>query len=174
MKKNMTNSILSVVLAILLFVSHAPNAAAATGQPTAEQTRESRITFTNISQLAPNESIQYTVVDENGMEATVGIEAVAPNARQANGGLVHRVWYSSPAVKAEFYMAVNGNKVTSVYDDSITTTGCTYSNDNLTMTSTYGKLSFSVSYAGGLFSDKCWLKGTVTGSDDAIDVDWQM
>lgn len=173
MKKRMTYSVLAAVLTILLSISLCPNAAASTGQPTAEQTEKNHITFTNISQLAPNESVQYIVVDENGMEATVGIEAVLPHGRQANSGLVHRVWYSSPVIKAEFYMAVSGNKVTSVYNDSIIVTGGSYSNDSLTKTSTYGKLSFQVSYAG-LISDKCWLQGTVTGSDDAIDVDWDM
>lgn len=111
--------------------------------------------------------------DENGREATVGIEALSPRGRGANAGLVHRVWYTSIAVRAEFYMTVSGNRVTSVYDDSISTTGCTYSGDNLTMTSAYGKLSFNIS-TSGLMTKKCWLQGTVTGSDDEITVDWDM
>ena len=174
MKKRMISSIMSAVLAILLAVSTCPNAAAAQGQPNTKSTGKNHVTFTNISQLAPNESIQYTVLDENGMEATVGIEAMTPRGRQANGGLVHRVWYSGVTIKAEFYMTVSGDRVTSVYNDSITIVAGSYSDEDLTKTSTYGRLSFKMTSIGNLMTKKCWLQGTVTGSDDAIDVDWDM
>ena len=37
-----------------------------------------------------------------------------------------------------------------------------------------GKLSFKVTSLGSIMSGKCWLKGTVTGSEDKIDVTWRM
>lgn len=37
-----------------------------------------------------------------------------------------------------------------------------------------GKLIFTVDAYAGVASAKCWLKGTVTGSDNAINVNWQM
>lgn len=40
--------------------------------------------------------------------------------------------------------------------------------------SVYGKLSFKVTSLGSIMSGKCWLKGTVTGSEDKIDVSWRM
>lgn len=71
-------------------------------------------------------------------------------------------------------MTVSGNKVTSVYDDSISVVGGTYEDEELTSTTTYGKLTFKVKSIAGIITGKCWLKGTVTGNDNKIDVTWQM
>lgn len=75
---------------------------------------------------------------------------------------------------SKLYMTVSNNTVTSVFDDTISVIGGTYEDDELTMTSTYGKLSFKVTSLGSIMSGKCWLKGTVTGSEDKIDVSWRM
>ena len=76
--------------------------------------------------------------------------------------------------QCRIYMTVSNNTVTSVFDDTISVIGGTYEDDELTMTSTYGKLSFKVTSLGSIMSGKCWLKGTVTGSEDKIDVTWRM
>lgn len=141
-------------------------------QASAEQTSEHSVSFKGLSNLKVNENITYTVTDENGQPATVGIECVAASARA--GWTEWKVWYTGLTVNAHFYMKVSNNKVTSVYDPWILTIGGTYSDDSLTRTSTYGKLSFKVEAYASLAAMSCWLKGTVTGSNDDIGVTWCM
>ena len=71
-------------------------------------------------------------------------------------------------------MTVSNNKVTSVYDEWILTVGFTYSDASLTKTSTYGKRSFTATIYGDFASLSCWLKGTVTGTDNDITVTYSM
>ncbi len=71
-------------------------------------------------------------------------------------------------------MTVTNNVVTSVYDEWILVIGGTFSDNALTMTSSYGKLQFNVSAYGGIFTGLCWLKGTVTGINNDITVSFQM
>ena len=80
-------------------------------------------------------------------------------------------------------MTVSNNKVTSVYDEKhnfgstgewILTVGFTYSDASLTKTSTYGKRSFTATIYGDFASLSCWLKGTVTGTDNDITVTYSM
>jgi len=70
-------------------------------------------------------------------------------------------------------MTVTDNKCTSVYDKWIMVIGGTYDNAALSRGSSYGKLEFDVTTAG-IFQTTCWLKGTVTGSNNEIDVSFQM
>lgn len=85
-----------------------------------------------------------------------------------------QVWYRGIGAYVEFYMTVTNNRVTSVYDYSISFTGFSYEDASLTKTSTYGKLTFTTKSIAGIVAGTCWLKGTVTNSDNEITVDWQM
>ncbi len=71
-------------------------------------------------------------------------------------------------------MTVSNTKVTHVYDDWILIIGGAYDNASLTKTSTYGKQSFKVETYAGVMAAACWLKGTVTGSGNNINLTWQM
>lgn len=121
-----------------------------------------------------NEKMEEVVTDSNGNIAIVGIERVIDGQSCYSAGSTWRVWFTGVTINAEFYMTVSNNTVTSVFDDTISVIGGTYEDDELTMTSTYGKLSFKVTSLGSIMSGKCWLKGTVTGSEDKIDVTWRM
>ena len=70
-------------------------------------------------------------------------------------------------------MDVSGNKVIDVRDYAITVFAGSYDDATRTQRSTYGRLSFKVSTLE-LYSATCWLKGTVTGSDNDIEVTWSM
>ena len=130
------------------------------------------VTFSGLSQLAAGEQMERQVTDAAGNTAVVGIEKVQRNARA--GGETWQVWYKGLNADVEFYMTVSNNRVTSVYDYSISLVGSTYEDADLSMTSTYGKLTFKHVAILGLSSSTCWLKGTVTGENDEIVVDWQM
>lgn len=166
-------AILAALLVLVMLISSCPTAFAATSHPIAELKSENCVTFSNLLQLAPYESIQYTIKDRNGNPATVGIETIPQNNMRASG-LTHRVWYSGVLIYAEFYMEVSNNQVTSVYDDSVSVRIGSHKNKSLTYTSTQGKLTFEVTSALGGASSDCWLKGTVTNSNNEITVDWKM
>lgn len=150
--------ILSVLLTSVMLLALCPCSFAA---------EEHHVVFTQVSQLGPGETLQQEV---DG--AVVGIERV-PGASRA-GGQTWRVWYEGLNTTVEFYMTVSGNEVTSVFDYSISLFGSSYDDPVLSMTSTYGKLTFTRKAILGITSATCWLKGTVTGVDDQIDVTWQM
>ena len=171
MKKS-RKSILCLVLAAVLALSLCPSALAAENVPAAIQEGENRVVFSNISHIAAGESVQYAIHKADGSTAVVGIESVSQYAR--GGGRTFRVWYRSVGVDVEFYMTVLNNRVTSVYDYSISLLAATFEDAELTKTSTYGKLTFTAKALGGLAASTCWLKGTVTGVDDEIETTWQM
>lgn len=171
MRKHM-RKILSAVLVSLMLVSLCPMALAAEIQPPVNADAENSITFSGLNQLDPGESVKYEINGADGTEITVGIERVEAPARAS--GRTWRVWYAWLTNNVEFYMTVANNKVTSVYDYSISLFGSSYEDANLTKTSTYGKLTFTHKALGGLSASTCWLKGTVTGEDDQIEVSWQM
>lgn len=172
-------SIAAFILTVILLFSMNPDALAA-DRRYPEQPVENTVVFPDLSTLHAGESIQRTVLDAEGNEAVIGIRKVeesntdSERMRTASAGETWQVWYSGLTIRAEFYMTVSNNRVTSVYDDMITVIGGSYSNVRLTSTSTYGKLSFSVTGIIGLTTTSCWLKGTVTGEDDQIEVTWQM
>lgn len=169
MRKYFRN-IFSLILALIMVSSTCSNALAG-NLLKAEEPGEHRVTF-SLSRLEEEGRLQYTVIEPDGSEATVGIEKIQTLARAA--GQTWRVWYTWLTNSVEFYMTVSDNKVTSVYDEMISITGGSYSNVKLTKTTAYGKLSFTASAIGGLVSRDCWLKGTVTGENDEIDVTWSM
>jgi hypothetical protein len=167
--KHTQKKFFAILLAVALSLFLCPEAFATAPWPSAEPIGENCVVF---SHLMSNESVQYTFTDQSGHPAVVGIEVISPSDQSR--GLVHRVWYTSIYISAEFYMDVYNNKVTSVYDDSITIRGGSFDHETLTKTSMYGKLTFDTTTAIGGVSGKCWLKGTVTGSNDKITVDWKM
>ena len=162
--------LLSVVLVVLLWLVASPMAYAMENDGTKVQV----VSFTNLAQMDVNEKVEQIIIDSNGNNAIVGIERVADSRSSYSTGSSWRVWFTGVTINAEFYMTVSGNIVTSVYDDTISVIGGTYEDDELTMASNYGKLSFKATSLGAIMSCKCWLKGTVTGSDNKIDVTWQM
>lgn len=163
--------VLSAWLAVILCTTVTPVAFA---MGASENVGEQVVTFSDFTQLAENQRLEKSVIDSNGNMAVVGIERVADGRSCYNTGSTWRVWFTGVTINAEFYMTVSNDAVTSVYDDSISVIGGTYEDDELTMTSTYGKLSFKVTSLGSIMSGKCWLKGTVTGSENKIDVTWRM
>lgn len=167
--KQSSKKFLSLVLAAVLSVTLLAQNAFAAEQP--PRYGKNSVTFSNLSSVAPDSCLTFDVKDSNGNPATVGIER-APRSRSA--GETWRVWFNGISINAEFYMTVSNNRVTSVFDDRIVIVGGSYDNDVLTKTSTYGKLTFDYTSLGSILSSSCWLKGTVTGSDDEITVDWQM
>lgn len=171
MKKILRNN-LSAVLAIWLFFAVCPPALAAEQHPDAVRSGEEGVVFSGLLLLESGESIAYETTGPDGSKAVVGITRVENHMRTA--GEVWRVWYTWLANHVEFYMTVDDNKVTSVYDYSISLLGSTYEDARLTRTATYGKLTFKQVSPGGLAASTCWLKGTVTGKNNDIDVTWQM
>lgn len=162
---------LTVLLALLFCMPVSPCALAAEA---GEGVKEYSVSFSDFSQMAENEKMEKIVTDSNGNIAIVGIERVIDGRSCYSAGSTWRVWFTGVTINAEFYMTVSNNTVTSVFDDTISVIGGTYEDDELTMTSTYGKLSFKVTSLGSIMSGKYWLKGTVTGSEDKIDVSWRM
>lgn len=158
---------LTVLLALLFCMPVSPCALAAEA---GEGVKEYSVSFSDFSQMAENEKMEKIVTDSNGNIAIVGIERVIDGRSCYSAGSR----FTGVTINAEFYMTVSNNTVTSVFDDTISVIGGTYEDDELTMTSTYGKLSFKVTSLGSIMSGKCWLKGTVTGSEDKIDVSWRM
>lgn len=147
-------------------------ALAAEEVPQVRMNAKNNVTFSNIDNLDVGETMEFDIVDSEGNPAKVGIERVSRQNRA--GALEWKVYYTGVVVNAHFYMIVDNNKVTSVYDDTILVIGGTFSDDSLTRTSTYGKLTFNVESVAGVLAKKCWLKGTVTGEGNLINVDWNM
>lgn len=169
MKKYFRN-ILSAALALMMVCSVCSNARAEAPLNT-EEPGEHCAAF-SLSRLEEEGRLQYTVIEPDGSEATVGIEKIHTLTR--GEGETWRVWYSGINHKSEFYMTVSNNKVTSVYDYSISLFGASYEDAKLTKATTYGKLTYTMKSVAGIFTTSCWLKGTVTGENDEIDVTWSM
>lgn len=163
---------LSLILAAATAFSICSGALAADNQQETRQYAEDHVSFHGISQMEAGECRQYAVNTADGEEAVVGIEKLPRHTRA--GGETWRVWYKALGTDVEFYMTVSNNRVTSVYDYSISLVAASYEDAALTKTSTYGKLTFTYKSIGGLAASTCWLKGTVTGENDEIDVTWQM
>ena len=136
-------------------------------------------TFTDTKSMNVGDIKEYHTIDKNGNPVVVSIELIETVSHyrdnpQRASSRTWKVSYSGVTIFCSFYMTVSNNKVTRVYDDWIFTIGGTYDNSSLTRTTTYGKLSFrAVSYLG-IISAKCWLKGTVTGSNNDISLSWKM
>lgn len=175
MNKKGSNTMRTAALAMLLLFSlFLQSTAYAAERPAAVSSGDNQVTFSHLSALAPDESIVFQTKDSSGNLVSVGIERAAASAAARSAEERWRVWYTGGTINAEFHMTVSNNRVTSVSDDMISTFGGSYSNEQLTKTSTYGKLSFQFTSIGSIISKSCWLKGTVTGSDNEITVDWDM
>lgn len=83
-----------------------------------------------------------------------------------SGSRTYKIYFYTIMINSEFYMTISDNKVTKVYDYKIITVGPSYSNAQLSKTSTTGKLDFDTSYA--LLHVSCWLKGEVSGTDNGV------
>lgn len=160
----------SIILAVILCVSTQLSVFAATPETKAIM-HEKGVTFCNVGELDVGKSFSVEIVDCDGNPAQVGIELVSISSRASV--TTWRVWFVGVILNAEFYMDISNNKVISVRDYQITTIAATYENPILTHTTTYGRLSFDVT-GFDIISKTCWLKGTVTGSNDDIDVTWSM
>lgn len=168
------HKIITALLAVVLILSMVPMSAFAAELPAAPEARavsDDTITFSNLSGLAVNESVEYQITDNDGNPATIGIQRANNVAR---AGTSWKVWYASGIINSEFYMDVNNNAVSRVYDYKIIIVGGTYDNAILSKTSTYGRLDFKFESWGPIITGNCWLKGTVTGSGNNISVNWSM
>ena len=131
------------------------------------------ITFKNVNNMNENESIEYTVKDKYGNPIVIGIESVSPKSR-ATDPRTWRVYARGVFTKCEFYMTVSNNKVTKAYDDEITTYFGVYEDAKLVLTNTVAKLTFKFVNSNESASSTCWLQGAVTGSDNDINVTWDL
>lgn len=172
MSKKFNRILATLLIMTLVITANSFSVLAAEMSPKAELTANNTVTFSNLDCLEVNETMEFNVTDSEGNPAKIGIQRM-PEITRASG-TEWKVWYTSGVITAQFYMTVSDNKVTSVYDEWIVVVGGTFSDDSLTKTSTYGKLSFTVDSLYGIASFKCWLKGTVTGNNNEIDVTWQM
>lgn len=170
--KKLAKMFTSFVAAALIIVSSSIPAFAAEQVPAARMNGNNTVTFSNLDSIAVNETVELDIVDSNGQPATIGLQRLPNSARSTTQGW--KVWYTGISINAHFYMDITNNKVTSVYDDWILVIGGTFSGDSLTKTSTTGKLTFNVDAYAGILGAKCWLKGTVTGSNNDVNVSWQM
>lgn len=161
-----------VITLVLSLTSFSAFATDMTANPEAKLTAKNTVSFSNLDKIAVGEVLEFDVLDSEGNPATVGIKRM-PSIMKA-GSTEWKVWYTGVTINAHFYMTVSNNKVTSVYDEWILIIGGTYDNEKLTKTSTYGKLTFKAESYGGIITGTCWLKGTVTGSNNNIDVTYSM
>lgn len=173
----MFRKIISMMLSLVLIAGLAIPAFAAEATPSAVQNGNNSVSFANLDQLHVNEVIEYEVIDSEGKAATIGVELVDAESEglsRAATSRTFKVYWYGITINCQFYMTVSNNKVTSVYDPWILIVGGTFDNDTLTQTSTYGKLSFKMEAYAGIMASICWIKGTVTGSDNEITVSYQM
>lgn len=168
------NKFLSIIMSLVMMLTMSVNIFAAErhAEPVAMEVDDGIIDFSNISHMAPNESVEYQTIDKDGNSATIGIQRVDRGTRAS--ATEWRVWFTGVVINCEFYMTVNNDKVTSVYDEKIVIIGGTYDDSRLTKTSTYGKLSFKAESWGPIVTGTCWLKGIVAGSDNNIRVSHSM
>ena len=172
MKRNKMAKTCSIMMIMVLSImATSLSTLAADPVPQARINADNSVIFSNLDHVALNEGVEFKMIDNAGNAVRVGVTLVASEAK---AGMVWKVWYTSGVITANFYMNVDNNKVTSVYDERVTYIGGTLSNIALTKTSTYGKLSFKVTVFPGIASSLCWLKGTITGSNNNITVSWSM
>lgn len=137
------------------------------------QEETNKVLFSNIDNLKMNEKLEIPLKDSNGNDFVIGIEAISPVSRSSSTR-TFRVYYEKIAIQCEFYMDVTNNEVSRAYNPIIKTLGGTYDDKEFVRSTTYAKLSFKYIVYENLGSQKCWLKGTVTGSDNDISVTWSM
>lgn len=180
-KKSFFKKVFSFVMSLMLIVSMGATTAFAANTnacvPTAVMTASNKLTFKNLKSVQPGESVEFNIIDSEGNPATIGVERVVQPRGVVSTNAASNSWkvyYTGITINCHFYMTVTNNKVTSVYNDWILIIGGTFHNASLTRTSTYGKQSFKVEAYAGVMAATCWLKGTVTGSGNNINVTWRM
>ena len=163
-KKNWLTKIFLPIVCLMLtfsFMGASVFAADTTNKaPSVKMTAENEVSFSNLENLKPGEHIEFIITDQNGEPATIGIERIRTHNDDAltrASGDSWKVYYTGGIVNCHFLIV-----------------GGTYSDKSLTKTSTYGKLSFKAEAYSGIMAGSCWLKGTVTGSGNTVNVTWQM
>jgi hypothetical protein len=171
--KKFIKKISGILLAMAIVISSTiPILAAEPSIESAVDVVKGEVVFRNLENISEQ---SFTSMDDNGNEYTVSIEAVeSPMALARTASRTWKISFTGVIINCSFYMVVSGNKCTSVYDRWIMTIGCTYSGASLTRSSTYGRLSFDATAIQGLAKTSCWLKGTVTGSNNDVKVSYQM
>ena len=170
------SAFLAIFALVIVFVGNV-FAAEQDVAPSAVVESANSIIFSNIDSLEVGDSIEINITDSAGNPAVVGVERVNAEIGALKGTASSseiKVYFTGVIINCSFYMTVSNNKCTRVYDDWILTVGGTYSNSSLSRTTTYGKLSFIFTDYLGLISGTCWLKGTVTGSNNEVSVSWSM
>lgn len=127
----------------------------------------SEVTFNDLDQ---NPNQKYNGIAKDGNTYTIAIEEV-PNHLKASTK-TWKVSYTSVVVNCYFYMDVSNNKCTRGYDKKIVTIGSTYDNVEFNRGSSYCKLSFDISSYLDIVNFNGWLKGTCTGSENDITINW--
>lgn len=159
-----------LISAVLLISNLTASVFADTSSATVSINSDGSITFSHLDSLH-NDVISYALIDGNGENVVVSLRKVN-TARSLQSSSTWEVSYSGMTLDCSFYMTVNNNSVTSVYNKKINIKIGSYSNDQLSKTSEEGRLDFTYTFT--MFSSACWLKGTVTGSDNDITVSYSM
>lgn len=139
------------------------------------------VVFENLDK-DPVQSI--TCLDSNGIACIVSIEPeliskAETNTSKINGtsAAVYTTWRVEAHTLvnyADFSCTVAYNKVTSVSDYHITTIGFTYSNVELSNTTSYGMLKYTANGYNGLLNITNWVQATVTGSNNNLSVSYYL
>lgn len=85
-----------------------------------------------------------------------------------------KVSHDGGPVQSSFYMVVTDNRVISAYDRWILVLAGTY--ENVSFTKDYysnARLAFDAVGLNGMWENSCWLKGTITGTNNWITVSYQ-
>ena len=179
MRKTTTKRVAALLAVAILALSMMPTTAFA-GEKDSAKCDENSVVFTDVATMGDGDWQEIEVVDRNGNPGVIRIECVDVGSSTHTMGAraaAIRTWevsYTSLPISCYFHMDVSNNKVTSVYDSWVRIIGGTYDDLQLTNTNTYGKLTFRLDAYLGIMSATCWLKGTVTGSDNDITVSWEM
>lgn len=168
-KSKVKKAVLMLSVVMLVMSISSVSAFAAVSAPSVKSDNRS----ISVSNLPVGKNVEIVVVDAEGNPVTIGIERVpTPTTKFALAATAsttsYKVYAYGGAINAHFYMNITNNKVTSVQDEWILIIGGSASDTALTNTSTYGKLSFMMTSYLGLISANCWLKGTVTGSNNGV------
>ncbi|VDN48720.1 conserved exported protein of unknown function [Petrocella atlantisensis] len=168
--------ILSLGLCFVLLLSLSVNISAKENSSKKHKEIENQITFSTTN----NEKVQkYEGIDKEGNEFTVTLEEVSKEVKNesplgvlsvmsASSTRTWKVKYTGIIVNMSFYMDVSNNAVVNVYDERVLCFGSSSSGTELKKTSTYGRLSTTVTSWYDVISAFVWIKGTVTGLDNKI------
>lgn len=164
--KKMFRAACSLLMALTMCFSVLQiSAFAATEAPYASE-NNGTTTFHNLDQLKDNESVTHEFLDCNGNPASISIKRIPATARSSASWLIS---LDSISVDAEYYVDVTNNKIVNARDWAIYTFVYDYSDVDLMYTSSYARLSFKTSMSG-VYNGTCWLKATIRGTNNEVDV----